>query len=205
MATGTLYILSAPSGAGKTSLLKALRQQDGALQVSISHTTRPVRPGEEDGKDYHFISQALFQEMIGAAAFLEHAEVFGNFYGTSESEVRAKLDAGQDTVLEIDWQGAQQVRKRFPDAVSIFILPPSPEALYERLSARGQDSEAVIQGRMQQAVSEMSHYAEFDYLVINDDFDTALAELAAIVSARRLRLVSQSERHSEQISALLTV
>ncbi|MCG7954196.1 MAG: guanylate kinase [Candidatus Thiodiazotropha taylori] len=205
MATGTLYILSAPSGAGKTSLLKALRQQDGALQVSISHTTRPMRPGEEDGKDYHFISQALFQEMIGAAAFLEHAEVFGNFYGTSESEVRAKLDAGQDTVLEIDWQGAQQVRKRFPDAVSIFILPPSPEALYERLSARGQDSEAVIQGRMQQAVSEMSHYAEFDYLVINDDFDTALAELAAIVSARRLRLVSQSERHSEQISALLTV
>ncbi|MCG8056272.1 MAG: guanylate kinase [Candidatus Thiodiazotropha endolucinida] len=205
MATGTLYILSAPSGAGKTSLLKALCQQDGALQVSISHTTRPMRPGEEDGKDYHFISQALFQEMIGAAAFLEHAEVFGNFYGTSESEVRAKLDAGQDTVLEIDWQGAQQVRKRFPDAVSIFILPPSPEALYERLSARGQDSEAVIQGRMQQAVSEMSHYAEFDYLVINDDFDTALAELAAIVSARRLRLVSQSERHSEQISALLTV
>ncbi|MCG7868673.1 MAG: guanylate kinase [gamma proteobacterium symbiont of Stewartia floridana] len=205
MATGTLYILSAPSGAGKTSLLKALRQQDGALQVSISHTTRPMRPGEEDGKDYHFISQELFQEMIGAAAFLEHAEVFGNFYGTSESEVRAKLDAGQDTVLEIDWQGAQQVRKRFPDAVSIFILPPSPEALYERLSARGQDSEAVIQGRMQQAVSEMSHYAEFDYLVINDDFDTALAELAAIVSARRLRLVSQSERHSEQISALLTV
>ncbi|MEW8324714.1 MAG: guanylate kinase [Candidatus Thiodiazotropha taylori] len=205
MATGTLYILSAPSGAGKTSLLKALRQQDGALQVSISHTTRPMRPGEEDGRDYHFISQELFQEMIGAAAFLEHAEVFGNFYGTSESEVRAKLDAGQDTVLEIDWQGAQQVRKRFPDAVSIFILPPSPEALYERLSARGQDSEAVIQGRMQQAVSEMSHYAEFDYLVINDDFDTALAELAAIVSARRLRLVSQSERHSEQISALLTV
>ncbi|MEW8208771.1 MAG: guanylate kinase [Candidatus Thiodiazotropha taylori] len=205
MATGTLYILSAPSGAGKTSLLKALRQQDGALQVSISHTSRPMRPGEEDGKDYHFISQELFQEMIGAAAFLEHAEVFGNFYGTSESEVRAKLDAGQDTVLEIDWQGAQQVRKRFPDAVSIFILPPSPEALYERLSARGQDSEAVIQGRMQQAVSEMSHYAEFDYLVINDDFDTALAELAAIVSARRLRLVSQSERHSEQISALLTV
>ncbi|MBW9257879.1 MAG: guanylate kinase [Candidatus Thiodiazotropha sp. (ex. Lucinisca nassula)] len=205
MATGTLYILSAPSGAGKTSLLKALRQQDEALQVSISHTTRSMRPGEEDGKDYHFISQEAFQEMIGAAAFLEHAEVFGNFYGTSESEVRAQLDAGQDTVLEIDWQGAQQVRKRFPEAVSIFILPPSPEALYERLSARGQDSEAVIQGRMQQAVSEMSHYAEFDYLVINDDFDTALAELAAIVAARRLRLVSQSERHSERISALLTV
>ncbi|MCG8486882.1 MAG: guanylate kinase [Chromatiales bacterium] len=205
MATGTLYILSAPSGAGKTSLLKSLRQQDGALQVSISHTTRPMRPGEEDGRDYHFISQEQFQQMVGAEAFLEHAEVFGNFYGTSESGVRAQLDAGQDTVLEIDWQGARQVRQRFPEAVSIFILPPSPEALYERLSARGQDSEAVIQGRMQQAVSEMSHYEEFDYLVINDDFDSALAELAAIVTARRLRLTVQSERHSEQIAALLTV
>ncbi|MEW8627215.1 MAG: guanylate kinase [Candidatus Thiodiazotropha sp.] len=205
MATGTLYILSAPSGAGKTSLLKSLRQQDGALQVSISHTTRPMRPGEEDGRDYHFISQQQFQQMVGAEAFLEHAEVFGNFYGTSESGVRAQLDAGQDTVLEIDWQGARQVRQRFPEAVSIFVLPPSPEALYERLSARGQDSEAVIQGRMQQAVSEMSHYEEFDYLVINDDFDSALAELAAIVTARRLRLAPQSERHSEQIAALLTV
>ncbi|MCG7873739.1 MAG: guanylate kinase [Candidatus Thiodiazotropha lotti] len=205
MATGTLYILSAPSGAGKTSLLKSLHQQDGALQVSISHTTRPMRPGEEDGKDYHFIGQEAFQQMIGAAAFLEHAEVFGNFYGTSEFAVRSQLDAGRDTVLEIDWQGARQVRKRFPEAVSIFILPPGPEVLYERLSARGQDSEAVIQGRMQQAVSEMSHYAEFDYLVINDDFDTALAELAAIVTAQRLRLVAQSERHSEQITALLTV
>jgi guanylate kinase len=205
MATGTLYILSAPSGAGKTSLLKALRQQDEGLQVSISHTTRPMRPGEEDGRDYHFVSQDQFQQMIGAGAFVEHAEVFGNFYGTSESEVRARLEAAQDTVLEIDWQGARQVRERFPEAVSIFILPPSPEALHDRLSARGQDSEAVIQGRMQQAVSEMSHYAEFDYLVINDDFDTALAELASIVAARRLRLAAQSERHSQQISALLTV
>jgi guanylate kinase len=205
MATGTLYILSAPSGAGKTSLLKALRQQDGELHVSISHTTRPMRPGEESGKDYHFVNQDQFEQMIGVEAFLEHAEVFGNFYGTSESEVRAQLDAGQDTVLEIDWQGARQVRERFPEAVSIFILPPSPEALYDRLSARGQDSEAVIQGRMQQAVSEMSHYGEFDYLVINDDFDSALAELAAIITARRLRLVVQSERHSQQISALLTV
>jgi guanylate kinase len=205
MATGTLYILSAPSGAGKTSLLKALRHQDEGLQVSISHTTRPMRPGEEDGRDYHFVSQDQFQEMIGAGAFLEHAEVFGNFYGTSEPEVRARLEAGQDTVLEIDWQGARQVRERFPEAVSIFILPPSPEALHDRLSARGQDSEAVIQGRMQQAVSEMSHYGEFDYLVINDVFDTALGELASIVAARRLRLVAQSERHSQQISALLTV
>ncbi|MEJ2620403.1 MAG: guanylate kinase [Candidatus Thiodiazotropha sp.] len=205
MATGTLYILSAPSGAGKTSLLKALRQQDGDLHISISHTTRPMRPGEEHGRDYHFVSQDQFQQMIGGGEFLEHAEVFGNYYGTSESEVRSRLEAGQDTVLEIDWQGARQVRERFPEAVSIFILPPSPEALYERLSARGQDSEAVIQGRMQQAVSEMSHYAEFDYLVINDDFKTALAELASVVTARRLRLAAQSERHSQQISALLTV
>ncbi len=205
MATGTLYILSAPSGAGKTSLLKSLCQQDGALHVSISHTTRPMRPGEEDGRDYHFIDQGSFQEMIGAAAFLEHAEVFGNYYGTSESEVRAQLDAGRDTVLEIDWQGARQVRGRFPEAVSIFILPPSPEALYERLSARRQDSEDVIQGRMRQAVSEMSHYDEFDYLVINDDFDCALSELAAIVTAHRLRLAVQSERHSRRIDALLRV
>jgi guanylate kinase len=203
MATGTLYILSAPSGAGKTSLLKALREQDGELYVSVSHTTRPMRPGEENGLHYHFISQDLFQQMISSGAFLEHAEVFGNFYGTSETEVRAQLDAGLDTVLEIDWQGARQVRGRFAEAVSIFILPPTPEALHERLSARGQDSEEVIQRRMRQAVSEMSHYGEFDYLVINDDFETALGELAAIINARRLRLSSQTDRYGEQIRTLL--
>jgi guanylate kinase len=203
MATGTLYILSAPSGAGKTSLLKALREQDRALQVSTSHTTRAMRPGEEDGLHYHFISQDLFQQMISSGAFLEHAEVFGNFYGTSEAAVRDQLDAGRDTVLEIDWQGARQVRERFPEAVSIFILPPTPEALHERLSARGQDSEEVIQQRLCQAVSEMSHYGEFDYLVINDDFETALGELAAIINARRLRLSSQADRHGEQIRSLL--
>lgn len=203
MATGTLYILSAPSGAGKTSLLKALREQDGALYLSVSHTTRQMRPGEEDGEHYHFVTKDDFQQMISTGAFLEHAEVFGNYYGTSEAEVRGHLEAGRDTVLEIDWQGARQVRERFPEAVSIFILPPSPAALYERLSARGQDSEAIIQGRMRQAESEMSHYDEFDYLVVNDDFDVALSELAAIVTAQRLKLAYQCERHSPQISALL--
>ena len=203
MATGTLYILSAPSGAGKTSLLKALREQDGALQVSVSHTTRTMRPGEEDGRHYHFVGREAFQQMVADGEFLEHAEVFGNFYGTSEAEVRLQLEQGRDTVLEIDWQGARQVRERFPEALSVFILPPSPEALLDRLSARGQDSDEVIEERMRQAVSEMSHYEEFDYLVINDDFDTALGELAAIVNARRLRLSAQASRHAERIRALL--
>ncbi|MCU7927802.1 MAG: guanylate kinase [Candidatus Thiodiazotropha sp. (ex Dulcina madagascariensis)] len=200
---GQLYILSAPSGAGKTSLLKALRDRDGALRVSVSHTTRPMRPGERDGVHYHFIERETFLRLVGEGAFLEHAEVFGNYYGTTEAEVRARLEGGHDTVLEIDWQGAQQVRKRFPDAVSIFILPPGPEALRERLSARGQDNEETIRQRMSQAVSEMSHYAEFDYLIINEDFDTAVGELAAIVTAQRLRLFRQAGRNAEGIQDLL--
>lgn len=203
MTHGTLYILSAPSGAGKTSLLKALRERDGALHVSISHTTRSMRPGEEDGLHYHFIDKARFEEKVEHGDFLEYAEVFGNYYGTDETGVRDQLTSGQDTVLEIDWQGAQQVRRRFPEAVSIFILPPSPEALYDRLSNRGQDSESVIRGRMDQAVSEMSHYGEFDYLVINDDFDQTLDELAAIVVSQRLRIAQQSERHAEMLTRLL--
>jgi len=203
MSKGTLYILSAPSGAGKTSLLKALRERDGDLHVSVSHTTRPMRPGEEDGVHYHFVDQASFLEKVAQGDFLEHAEVFGNYYGTDEASVRAQLEAGQDTVLEIDWQGAQQVRRRFPEAVSIFILPPSPEALHQRLSNRGQDSEEVIQGRMRQAQSEMSHYAEFDYLVFNDRFEQALDELASIVASRRLLLSRQASLHAESISRLL--
>ncbi len=203
MPIGTLYILSAPSGAGKTSLLKALREQDGDLQVSISHTTRSMRPGEEDGMHYHFIDHEQFLHMVEAGEFLEHAEVFGKFYGTAEVAVRAQLEKG-DLVLEIDWQGAQQVRKRFPGAVSIFILPPDPEVLRERLDARGQDSEEIIQGRMQKAVNEMSHYAEFDYLVINDIFDAALAELDCIVQSQRLRLDRQMLLHDEKIQRLLT-
>ncbi len=203
MTTGTLYILSAPSGAGKTSLLKALRERDGTLQVSVSHTTRAMRPGEEDGVHYHFVSQEAFLKMVEAGGFLEHAEVFGNYYGTSEAEVRRHLEQGRDTVLEIDWQGARQVRQRFPEAVSIFILPPDPAALHERLSNRGQDSEEIIAGRMRQAVNEMSHYVEFDYLVINEDFQVALDELAAIVIAQRLGLSRQADRQAERISTLL--
>lgn len=203
MPQGTLFILSAPSGAGKTSLLKALRDQDGDLQVSISHTTRAIRPGEENGVDYHFIGYEKFLHMIEAGEFIEHAEVFGNFYGTAEAAVRSQLEDG-DLVLEIDWQGARQVRKRFPEAVSIFILPPDLQALRERLDRRGQDSEEVIQGRMQQAVNEMSHYAEFDFLVINDIFDAALAELDCIVLSQRLRMKQQAIRHEERISLLLS-
>jgi len=203
MPPGTLYILSAPSGAGKTSLLKALRERDGRLQVSVSHTTRPMRPGEQDGVHYHFVTPEQFLHMVGAGEFLEHAEVFGNYYGTAEASVRGQLEQG-DLVLEIDWQGAQQVRSRFPEAVSIFILPPSPEALRQRLDARGQDSEEVIRKRTAEAVNEMSHYAEFDYLVINDDFATALDDLASILRAQRLRMGPQSQRQAERISELLS-
>ena len=203
MSNGTLYILSAPSGAGKTSLLEELREQDGDLQVSISHTTRPMRPGEVNGEHYHFVDHARFLHMVEAGEFLEHAEVFGNFYGTAEATVRAQLEAGEDLVLEIDWQGARQVRKCFPEAIAIFILPPSPEALWERLEGRGQDSEEVIQARMREAVREMSHYAEFDYLVINDIFDASLAELASIVQCQRLRTPRQVRQNSERIRQLL--
>ena len=201
--SGTLYIIAAPSGAGKTSLIKALRERRPDLALSISHTTRPMRAGEEDGLHYHFVEQAAFVEMIGQGAFLEHAEVFGNFYGTSEAAVREQLQQGLDLILEIDWQGAEQVRKSFPDAVGIFILPPNTETLRQRLSDRGQDDEAVIQGRMDQAVNEMSHYGEFDYLVINDDFAEALSELEAIVVGQRFRMKPQSLRHEARIRQLL--
>ena len=202
MTNGTLFILSAPSGAGKTSLLKALREQDDELQVSISHTTRARRPGEEDGVHYHFVDHERFLHMVEAGEFLEHAEVFGNFYGTSETAVREQLEQA-DLVLEIDWQGARQVRKRFAEAVSIFILPPSPEDLYQRLDARGQDSEEVIQGRMREAVGEMSHYDEYDYLVVNDIFDAALDELACIVRSQRLRTQNQAREQAGNIQRLL--
>jgi len=200
---GTLFIVSAPSGAGKTSLLKELAAADPRLDISVSHTTRAKRPGEEDGSDYHFVNQADFLRMMGEGAFMEHAQVFDNYYGTAEAEVKGHLEAGQDVVLEIDWQGARQVRKRMPEAISIFILPPSPQALLERLSARGQDSEAVIARRMRDAKNEMSHYAEYDYLVINDDFSAALKELDAIVCSLRLRQSIQAERLQPQLSALL--
>ncbi len=201
--TGTLYIFSAPSGAGKTSLVKALLTEMDGIEVSVSHTTRAMRPGEQDGVDYHFISKDEFENMVEADAFLEHAQVFDNFYGTARSSIDARLAAGADVILEIDWQGARQVRAWKTDAVSVFILPPSREALEERLRGRGQDSEEIIARRMRDAVSEMSHYDEFDYLVINDRFEVALQELAAIVTAERLRVVAQKARHAAILTALL--
>ncbi|HHH39715.1 MAG TPA: guanylate kinase [Sedimenticola sp.] len=200
----TLYIVSAPSGAGKTSLLKALLERDPGIVVSVSHTTRAMRPGEVDGRDYHFVTLARFEALVEEGAFLEHARVFDNFYGTSEAGIREQLGAGLDVVLEIDWQGARQVRKRFPEAVSLFIVPPSREALRQRLSGRGQDSDEIIERRMRDAVAEMSHYPEYDYLIVNDRFDEALAQLQAVVTSQRLRLPEQARRLEAQLRALLS-
>ena len=200
---GNLYIVSAPSGAGKTSLLKALLERDGGLKLSVSHTTRAPRPGEEDGVHYHFVSVDEFMRLAGEGAFLEQAQVFDNYYGTSQAAVQSLLDAGHDAVLEIDWQGARQVRKAFPQAISIFIMPPSVEALRQRLGNRGQDDEAVIERRMRDARSELSHYAEYDYLVVNDDFDLALDELQCIVRAERLKLTRSAERNAAALQEML--
>lgn len=201
---GTLYIISAPSGAGKTSLVKALLKRDAGVRVSVSHTTRDPRPGEEDGKDYNFVSHALFDQMINDSVFLEYAEVFGNKYGTSQTWVAEQLAEGVDVILEIDWQGAQQVRHLMKHALSIFILPPSKAVLAQRLQGRGQDDEAVIAHRMSKAVDEMSHYPEFDYVIINDDFDQALAELHSVFVARRLRQEVQQCRHAGLLAELLS-
>ena len=201
--SGTLYIVSAPSGAGKTSLVTALTQADPHIRVSVSHTTRAMRPGEAHGVNYHFVAHEEFKTLIGKGDFLEHAEVFGNFYGTSRSALQEALDQGIDLILEIDWQGAQQVRKQMPEALSVFILPPSEQALRERLTGRGQDSEAIIEGRMQEAVSEMKHYAEYDYVIINDDFNTALDDLKAVFRANRLLLKKQKQRHAALLEELV--
>ena len=201
--SGILFVVSAPSGAGKTSLLRELVPSDERLVVSVSHATRAMRPGEEDGVHYRFVSTDHFEELVEQGAFLEHAQVFDNYYGTSEAAVREPLAQGLDVVLEIDWQGARQVRQRFPGAVSVFIAPPSIEALRDRLSGRGQDSDQVVERRMADARSELSHYPEYDYLVINDDFDTALAELRAIVTAERLREPRQGALFSEALAAML--
>jgi guanylate kinase len=201
---GTLYIISAPSGAGKSSLLRALLESmGGSLALSVSHTTRSPRPGEIDGKDYHFIDVATFQEMVNREAFLEHARVFDNFYGTSKQGVIDQLQAGLDVILEIDWQGARLIREQLPAAVSIFILPPSRAALQQRLQDRGQDDAAIIARRMRDAVSEMMHYDEYDYLVINDVFQQALEELAAILLSRRLCLPAQRRRYAGLLAGLL--
>ncbi len=200
---GTLYIISAPSGAGKTSLVKALLEKTDRIRVSVSHTTRGPRPGEEDGKDYHFTDVETFRSMIGAHSFLEHAQVFDNYYGTSRSSTLDLLGRGIDVILEIDWQGAQQVREKMPEAVSIFILPPSREELEKRLRGRNTDSDEVIERRMRDAINEMSHYREFNYLVFNDDFDTALDELRSVILARRQRAEVQIARQRAELDALL--
>ena len=188
MATGILFIISAPSGAGKTSLVAELLNNVSNIKASISHTTRDRRPGEVDAVNYHFASHGQFLEMIEQGAFLEHAEVFGNFYGTSQQWVADTLASGEDVILEIDWQGAAQVRKLFPDSTSIFILPPSKQALRERLHKRAQDDAEVIEKRVAAATEEMSHYIEADFMVVNDDFDTALQQMISIVSAQHCRL-----------------
>ncbi|MCC6302096.1 MAG: guanylate kinase [Gammaproteobacteria bacterium] len=200
---GTLFIVSAPSGAGKTSLVRALLADDSGVMVSVSCTTRLPRAGERNGVDYHFVDHERFLAMIEAGEFLEHAEVFGNYYGTGRTEVASRLAQGSDVILEIDWQGAQQVRQAFPGAVGIFILPPSREVLRERLNGRGKDAPAVIERRLQAAVDEISHYSEYEFIVINDVFEAALADLRAILRAERLRLSLQAERHQALLRELL--
>ena len=200
---GSLYVISAPSGAGKTSLVKALLEKTENIGVSVSHTTRAMREGEQDGVDYHFIDKATFEKMVEASAFLESAQVFDNYYGTAIANIEDKLNQGEDVILEIDWQGAEQVRRQLPYSVNVFILPPSQSALEERLRGRGQDSDEIIARRMRDAKSETSHYSEYDYLVVNDDFDNALEELRSIILARRCRFAAQSVRLSPLLQELL--
>jgi guanylate kinase len=202
MILGNLFIITAASGAGKTSLIKALLTQDAHLKLSISHTTRSPRPGEVNGVDYHFVDDAAFLRMLGEAKFLESAEVHGARYGTSQLAVDAPLAAGADVILEIDWQGAAQVRSLYPQAISIFVLPPSMETLAQRLNNRGQDSQETIAKRVAAARTEMRHVTEFDYVTINDDFNDALQDISAIIRAQRLLTVVQLRRHASLIAAL---
>ena len=204
MVTGSLFIITAASGTGKTSLVKQLIATTNDLAVSISHSTRKPRPGEIDGQHYHFVSREIFADMIKQGEFLEHAEVFENYYGTAQSTVEFMLSNGLDVILEIDWQGALQVQKLRPDATTIFILPPDRQSLRQRLSNRGQDSQEVIERRLAGSVNEMSQYVNFDYVVINDNFDVALAELKSIIIANRLTLTKQQERHAGRIEQLLS-
>jgi guanylate kinase len=202
---GNLFILSAPSGAGKSSLINALLSQDSArpMQVSVSHTTRDPRPGENNGEHYHFVSVRKFKQQIAQNEFYEHAEVFGNYYGTSETAIDLQLAQGIDVFLDIDWQGAQQVRMKNPDVTTVFISPPSKAELESRLKKRGQDSDEVIQSRMAQAQAECSHYQEFDYIIVNDDFDQALSELTTIVNNQRLKCSQQAIAHQQMFTELL--
>ncbi|QQX79868.1 guanylate kinase [Shewanella sp. KX20019] len=203
-ARGNLFILSAPSGAGKSSLISALlKDQPVDMQVSVSHTTRQPRPGEENGLHYHFVDQDEFKGLIAENVFFEWAEVFNNYYGTSRVTIEQTLAKGIDVFLDIDWQGAQQVKKLMPESIGIFILPPSKAELERRLTGRGQDSQEVIDGRMAQAVSEMSHYNEYDFVLVNDNFDKAQADLLAIIRSQRLTSASQIHTQNDMIKDLL--
>ncbi len=198
-----LYVISAPSGGGKTSLINALLKRDDRVALSVSHTTRAPRPGEVDGVHYYFVNDAEFERLAERGAFLEHARVFDHQYGTGREAVERQLADGYDVLLDIDWQGARQVRASFPGAHSVFILPPSLAVLHERLTGRGQDSKAVIDRRMRSARAEISHAGEFDHLIVNDDFDTALADLHSIIRQGRPRRVGQNEKTREILAELL--
>lgn len=203
--SGNLFVIAAPSGAGKSSLIKALleRHQDGSMQVSVSTTTRPPRPGEVDGVHYHFVSEEEFLRQVDNHEFYEWAKVFNHYYGTSRTVIEDTLASGIDVFLDIDWQGTRQVKAAYPGVHTIFILPPSNEELERRLRTRGQDSDEVIAGRMAKAQAEMSHYAEFSYLLVNEDFDESVANLEHIVMSQRLRRSKQQIRHRETLQALL--
>lgn len=200
---GNLYVVAAPSGAGKTTLVRLLLDSEREVQLSVSYTTRAPRPGEENGRDYHFVDTATFRSMIERHDFLEWAEVHGNFYGTSQTWIAGRLAAGADVLLEIDWQGAQQVRAKFPAAIGIFILPPSMEELTRRLTGRATDSEEVIARRLAAAQAEMRHVGEFDYVIINDQLEQALDDLCAVVRASRLSLSAQRARHAALFARLI--
>lgn len=206
-AKGTLFIVSAPSGGGKTSLTRALVPHLAALSIpaviSVSYTTRVPRPGEQDGVHYHFVDRPRFDAMVAAGEFFEHAEVFGNCYGTGRARTEALLAEGTDVILDIDWQGARLVKAQAPDAVGVFILPPSLAELERRLRGRSQDSEEVIARRMAQAREEMSHHGEYDYLIVNEEFDRALRELSAVFVAHRLQMAGQVGRHGARLAGLL--
>ena len=201
---GTLFIVAAPSGAGKSSIVNAVLARDANLCLSISFTSRQPRPGERHAEHYHFIAVDEFKAMIRNGDFFEYAEVHGDWKGTARQSVEPQLSTGRDVLLEIDWQGARQVRSKIPNAVSVFILPPSRKALEERMRKRGQDTEEVIQQRLAAARDEMSHYGEFDYLIVNEDFDTAVREMCSIFTASRLRKDAQVARHAKLITSLLT-
>ena len=193
--SGLLFIVSSPSGGGKTSLIKELLEAEPELRLSVSYTTRPARPGEVDGRDYHFVALPVFERMLEAGEFLESAVIYGNHYGTSEKWIERERGEGRDVLLEIDWQGAQQVRRLMRQVVSVFILPPSPEVLESRLRGRGQDSEAVVARRLAAAREEISHVSEYEYVIINDDFNRAAQDLRSIVRAERLKLARQLARN----------